>query len=543
MLLNDLKELENLNKENPIIMDTETIGLYGRTRLIQLRQDSTSYIIDCFKHNIEDVKHFLKDCHLVLHNSHYDFSCEDFRRFIPRKIDDTMLLARLAFPELESFSLANVSKFLKLGDKGGEGASDWAQEILTQEQLEYSENDTFLTQEIYKRIPKACFENLSYRLDIESLKLALEYQNRGLPVNKKRVIYAIRELKKEINEADKFLPSDLNVNSSNQCAKLLNTSNASADVLESLSESNIYARHILNKRKALKSLQYMEELANLDFVYSLINPFGATTGRFISKGCDTMRGYFNVQQIPNKHKSVFHTNGYFVCADYPALEIWVTGAMYNDSFLYQCLKAGKDLHKATASAMFSKPEDFIQKDERQVAKKCNFTLLYGAGVKTLEFFFVREFGIDAHYRKYIVDNVQKIYNDWHKTYSGLTAKHQEIFNIFNNGTNDYIIVESALGRKMRASKATDALNYPIQSTGAECTKLAIKMLANQGIKIVNTVHDSIAILAQSEKEAQEYREALATCMFEAYKWVVRNQPHNDLVFKVGATISDNLKGE
>lgn len=535
------RDIFGFNPSLPVFMDTETIGLYGRTRLIQLGQGEVRHIIDCYQENIEDIKHILKNYHLVLHNAHYDFSCEDFRRFIPKKIDDTMALARIAWPQLDSFSLDSLSKELKIGIKGKEGDSDWSQLNLTKEQLEYAENDIFLVEEIYKRIPKEVFDNSSYKLDMLSLRLALEYQNRGIPVNRKRVMTSIRELKKEIKDADKVLPEDLNVNSSQQVCKLLNTESSASDVLEAMSSTNKFAEQVLIKRKALKSLQYMEEIKELSHMYSIISPFGATTGRFISKGCDTMKGYYNVQQIPNKHKKVFNSNGYFVCADYPALEIWVTGAMYEDAFLYECLKNQKDLHKATASAMGNKPESEVLKDERTIAKKCNFTLLYGAGVRALEEGFLKEPGLNESYKRFIVENVKTIYDNWHKTYSGLTRLQQMTFREFDN--IEYKIVYSALGRPMKAKKPTDALNYPIQSTGAECTKLAIKLLANKGIKIVNTVHDSIALVANTLKQAEEFKEALANDMFEAYRRVVKNCPRNDLVFKVDAVISDSLKGD
>ena len=187
MYLQSLK-LNELDLTKPIFFDTETIGLYGRTRLVQLRQNDISLVFDCFYVNIEDLKYQLKNCHLIGHNIHYDLSCKDFRRWIPSKIDDTLLLAKAQFPTLESFSLKSLVDFLELSEhKGDEGASDWSQYALTESQLNYAELDTFFVQEIWSRIDEEIKNSNYYKLDILNVRYALEYQNKGMPLDSKNI--------------------------------------------------------------------------------------------------------------------------------------------------------------------------------------------------------------------------------------------------------------------------------------------------------------------------------------------------------------------
>ena len=289
---------------------------------------------------------------------------------------------------------------------------------------------------------------------------------------------------------------------------------------------------ILQKRKLTKALSCLEDLENHKEVYSILNPIGAKTGRFTSKSCDTMPGYYNLQQIPRDLKKVFgNSGGYFVTADYPALEIWTCGAIIADEFLVSVLKQKEDLHYKAAEMMFCKPRDEISKFERRVAKMCNFTLLYGAGVNALAQAFIND-GIPE-----IAPKAKNLRVDWLNTYKEINKVQLEIFEYFNKFHQK--IVYTALGRPMCATKPTEALNFSIQGTGAECTKLALFLLKKEGIIPVNTVHDSIALIASSEKEAKEYSEVLKWSMEESYRRVIKNCKENTLSLEVEVYVGEN----
>jgi DNA polymerase-1 len=111
---------------------------------------------------------------------------------------------------------------------------------------------------------------------------------------------------------------------------------------------------------------------------------GARSGRFSARGP-------NLQQSPKQREAGFRKifaapAGQLVMAlDYSQIELRAVGELISDWFGYdsilrQSFTAGMDAHTATAMSMTGKnrPEDVTQ-DERQLAKPCNFGLLYLMG--------------------------------------------------------------------------------------------------------------------------------------------------------------------
>ena len=111
---------------------------------------------------------------------------------------------------------------------------------------------------------------------------------------------------------------------------------------------------------------------------------GASTGRFSARGP-------NLQQMPKGKQKGFRKifaapAGQLVMAlDYSQIELRAVAEIISywageDSILRQPFAAGLDAHTATAMAMTGKnrPED-ITPEERQMAKPCNFGLLYRMG--------------------------------------------------------------------------------------------------------------------------------------------------------------------
>lgn len=83
------------------------------------------------------------------------------------------------------------------------------------------------------------------------------------------------------------------------------------------------------------------------------------------------------------------------------------------------------------------------------------------------------------------------------------------------------IYTTALGRKTMPNLGTDAINGPVQGSGAECTKLAIHYMCKETPetvrKIINVVHDSITMCIDNTPEEIEYwSELLKRCMVKGW---------------------------
>lgn len=502
-----------LDKSKPIMFDTETLGLGGKTRLVQLKQGDKLFIYDCFYISIEDIKYYLKDCHLVAHNIHYDLSCIDFQNWLPKDFDDTMFMAKLYYPYLDSFSLKNCLRNLNL-DKGDEGASDWSK-VLTKEQLSYAAYDVEALDILYHKMI-SIKDDYSYKLDMYSLRYALHYQLIGMPVHQKNLRSFKTKNRNTLKKIYKELPEDLNINSSPQVKSLLNTESANAQTLRDIvllkKDNYEMAQNILDAKKLDKQLNFLEKFSQQDRIYGFFVPSMAKSGRWTCKSLPGANMYSqNLQQLPRDLKSVLgyadDDQRYFVDADYPSLELYCMAAVVGEDIMADMLKDGIDLHKYSASIIYNVSMEDVTKYQRQIGKTANFGLGYGGGANMYKEFVKQMASIVLTDQEAVT-----IREKWLDTYPTVKAWHNNIKKkIFSN---DYMIVQTPLGRRMKANTLNDALNLPIQGAGSECTKLSIHYLYQEisNVRIVNTVHDSITLECESEEQAIEQGKILAKCM-------------------------------
>ena len=67
----------------------------------------------------------------------------------------------------------------------------------------------------------------------------------------------------------------------------------------------------------------------------------------------------------------------FVAADYSQIELRVLAHMSREPRLVEAFRNGRDIHRETASWVFSMAPEFVTPELRRVAKMINFGLLYG----------------------------------------------------------------------------------------------------------------------------------------------------------------------
>jgi len=454
----------------PIMFDTETSlqpfgqSFGGKTRLIQLTQNKVTHIYDTFYINIDIVKDYLKDCHLVAHNIHYDLSCLEFQNWIPREIDDTMYLARHMFPTLESYSLKNLLAYLNIGDKGDEGASNW-DSSLSKEQLKYAADDTIYLEELYEKL-RGHREMLTYKIDIASITHALRYQLNGFPVietNRKKML---KEKNKIVVETTKALPVNFNVNSYVQVRKLLNSTESDDNYLQKSKDPN--AAYIRDQRKALKAINFLEKF-EAQRIYGFFQSSGAITGRWTCRGMPGANpSSQNLQQLPREMKSIFgyaeDDGRYLVDADFTSLEVYTAAGVMGATDIVDVLLSGKDFHTTTASMMYKVDYDKVTKDQRQGAKVATFAYLYGAGKVTGQIMYLKMVGEEI-----TETQAQDLKNKWLGAYSQVSMYHKKMSNkIGNLKPNMKLTITTPLGRPVSSDKYTDAINLTCQSTGTDC---------------------------------------------------------------------------
>jgi len=485
----------HLREDLPTFGDIETDGLYINTRLIQLYQPETNdeivYIIDTDIIDLEDAKEFLKPLWTIWHGGSYDFGTLNMTT---ARFDDTLYLARTAYPEWQKFGLDVVVS--KLGwDKLYDGLDKKAMQkggfvkgaYLSARQLKYAATDVYALAQIWKnkRI-QVTREVLAYKVDILSLKYSIEYQQNGLIVDQPSVRKELDDLV-DIIEANYEKLNGLNPNSPKQVKEYLGTESSNKETLIKLiAEGNEMAKVVFEQRRLLKRRTFLNSY-NYPRVITRFNPAGAATGRFTSTGGDLPRG-INAQQITRNLQYLFNKDTedtVVVHADYSTAELRAGCSIMKDEGMYKQLKADIDLHKVAATlALGGRPED-IDKAGRQKGKAISFGFIFGMSAPSFVEYAYVNYGVI-----FTLDEAKAIKIAYQKQYPGITRYAKARWNDYKTD-----FVTTPLGRRNKARLGTDAINYATQGCIAETTKLAIHYLCKEfpitTKYIYNVVHDAI----------------------------------------------------
>jgi DNA polymerase I len=180
--------------------------------------------------------------------------------------------------------------------------------------------------------------------------------------------------------------------------------------------------------------------------------------------------------------------------------------------------------------VLNKPESEVTKADRQLAKAVNFGLLYGMGWKSLKAYARANYGVELTDRK--AQSYRKAFFD---AYPGLAAWHaateQHVKALFHKDENATHEVYTLGGRRRVLPVAkrpeegnpypnkTDALNTPVQGTGADGLKEAIALLWERRGECPTAVpvifcHDEIVIEIREPDESNA-ADWLRRCMVDA----------------------------
>jgi DNA polymerase I len=161
-------------------------------------------------------------------------------------------------------------------------------------------------------------------------------------------------------------------------------------ILESYKHIELVRLYLEYKEYTKLLNTYLETLPQLVHeqtgrVHTQFLQHGTSTGRLASVKP-------NLQNIPIKTnigkriRQAFQTNKtdhVILCVDYSQIELRVLAYVSQDPDLIDTFRAGKDIHRATASRILNIPEEQVTAEQRSKAKAVNFGLLYGMGPQRL----------------------------------------------------------------------------------------------------------------------------------------------------------------
>ena len=207
-----------------------------------------------------------------------------------------------------------------------------------------------------------------------------------------------------------------------------------------------------------------------------------------------------------------------VAADYSQIELRIMAHLSQDKGLLEAFSTGMDIHKATASEVFSVGLDDVTIEQRRSAKAINFGLIYGMSA----------FGLakQLHIGRKEAQNYMDIYfNRYPKV---LTYMEETRNSAKENG-----FVETLFGRqlllpninasngmlKKQAERA--AINAPMQGTAADIIKKAminmavwVKTKQPESVQILMQVHDEL-VFNIKEEYVESYSKEIQQIMADA----------------------------
>jgi len=282
-------------------------------------------------------------------------------------------------------------------------------------------------------------------------------------------------------------------------------------------------------------------------IHSSYKLHGTETGRLSSAGP-------NLQNIPRdkriKSLLVASPGRTLIVTDYSQMELRVLAWYSKDKKMLDCYEQGIDIHKLTASSIFSVPYEEVTKAQRQISKTTNFAIVYGSGAEGL----MNTLNTDSKFEEsgfnITQDEAQQFLNIYFKTYTGVADWISFVY----EGALESGFVENVFGRRRRFPQFMDrglsnyeqaelrrkAANSVIQGTASDICNFATIRCVNylkengfdkKAVFIVN-VHDAV-IFDVDEDFVDEIKEPIREILERTIEPV-------DVPMKVDLEISKTL---
>ena len=472
------------------------------------------------------------------------------------------------------------------------GASDWSADILTPEQIEYAALDAVLCRLLWNTQQNELFDDIDRQCQqvVDAVIPAIaRMELNGMPIDVAAHRAQIARWQIELAAAEHALRHASPLRDLRKPAELQAHLNdvLDADALAAWPRTD--TGKLMTRRQQLQinsgDIPALAELLQVRALQKMIDAFGeslleainpvtgrlhtsfliagASTGRFAARGP-------NLQQSPKQREAGFRKifaapPGQLVMAlDYNQIELRAVAELISDWFGYdsilrQSFAAGLDAHTATALSMTGKnrPEE-VTKEERQLAKPCNFGLLYRMGNRGFYNYLRVNFVPDITF-----EDACELRARFFAGYPDMARWQDE----YARHTREQGYTQTVAGRrwrwKWRAQNPEDvnedtpfyddvivgfcgayAVNHPVQGSSAEVMQIALtrldQALRDAPAQIIATVHDEAVLLVPDDIDSVERIGAIARQeMIAAFLEIFPDAPTLNLVdLKVGPTWGD-----
>jgi DNA polymerase I len=213
-------------------------------------------------------------------------------------------------------------------------------------------------------------------------------------------------------------------------------------------------------------------------------------------------------------------------ADYSQIELRIAAKLADDQGMLAAFERGDDIHTETAKILTGKREGGVTKQDRTRAKCVNFGLLYGMGKNALPQYALKNYGVVMSSKE-----ASDFYDRYFEARRGLKAWQGNLKSKFYRECGEKMDRFTMMGRcRKGVTLVTDALNHPVQGTGADGLKLALCLLHERRNEFPTAVpiiaaHDEI-IYECDESEVHVVGEWVKETMVEAMDEIVNKSGPN-----------------
>jgi len=548
--------VESMEKEF-IVIDVETQGLNGPLLMVglfpypPLGQEKFPMIfiptkrmgspVSLFAERVDiekqDMREFLKEILplyplVVGHNLRYDLFVLAKEGILNplREVGEifcTYTFLRLYYGERGGFSLKKQTRRWGLcveqyPERFGE---DYTQLPPLEELAKYCSCDMLGTCLLFQHLrlfpTEQSFRKLFHRMEMEIVKVTASMQSRGIRLSPARIKKHRERMEEELRELHTRMKEvagkEFNPNSPQQVATILwkelklappqemdmfqTSTSTSRVILERLRGRHPLVDLLLEYRETMKLMAAFisplsevceTEGAEEPTVYPSFDPMGTVVGRFSSSSP-------NLQNVPEQLRDVFipRKGKVFIIADYDQIELRLFAHISQDPILLKAYREGEDLHRLTASILFSTPMEKVDDSQRRLGKMVNFAVLYGASSQGL----AARLGIKRREAEKFLQQYFEFYkgvSEWRaKTYAW-AEKHREVFDIFGRRRS----LDKEFQRDSRGAFRR-AVHFIVCSSAAGLMKLAMISLAREDIPILINVHDEL-VMEVNKEQVEDY---------------------------------------
>jgi DNA polymerase I len=285
------------------------------------------------------------------------------------------------------------------------------------------------------------------------------------------------------------------------------------DVLQQLAAQGHRLPALLMDYRQVEKLRstYVEALPRMvnpetGRIHTSFNQTVAATGRLSSSDPNLQNIPIRTEMGAEIRRGFVPAEGHvFVSADYSQIELRILAHYSRDEAFVEAFRAGRDIHRETASLIFGVAADSVSREMRDRAKTVNFAVIYGIGAFSLagrlglpvaeakafiEAYFERFPGV----RRYLDEQIE-------------TARERGYVETLT-GRRRYIPEIRARNFNVRSFGERAATNAPIQGSSADLIKIAMiriqeDLFAGRApAKMLVQVHDELLFEVPRGGEAE-----------------------------------------